>query len=82
MCDYRTARLLAKAVSTLAMLGAASAVMSLEIEFGYDCEDCPTAWSAVDTGDRVNNCAGPDQSPIAFSFAPRMTLPIQIAWTR
>lgn len=55
-------------IMLLAMLGIAAPAMSSEIEFGYDCEDCPAAWPEVDTGDRINNCAGPDQSPIALSF--------------
>ncbi len=68
MYDNTKTRLLAAAVSAFAMVGISTVAISSEIEFGYDCEDCPAAWSEVDTGDRVNNCAGPDQSPIALSF--------------
>ncbi len=67
MYDNTGNRRLAIAASAFAIFCISSAAVSSETDFGYDCIDCPAAWQSIDTGDRVNNCGGPDQSPIALS---------------
>lgn len=68
MFEVNRNHLVTAAASALLAAGLSAPALGSEIEFGYECKDCAVAWPDVDTGARENNCAGPNQSPIALSF--------------
>ena len=50
----------------IGVVGAASATGTPDDDYGYACENCPSNWENLHIDG--NNCGGPRQSPIAFSF--------------
>ena len=67
MNKTRTATIGFTAAFLIGVVGAASATGTPDKEYGYACKTCPSNWANLDYIEG-NNCGGPRQSPIAFSF--------------
>jgi len=48
------------------LISVAGTAAATDEDYGYACDNCPSNWGNLHIDD--NNCGGPRQSPIAFSF--------------